>query len=129
MSTIIGDIWNFHLAITGIAVSMFTLFFSSYISKAEEKNVLLKIKDGSIDIQNRMISINNELEIIKTIEKRIVKVIGGSAILFLFSSISKYIDCCNNYLIWSNLIMTIILCFYILSCTRCVYKYFNNRVI
>ena len=71
MSTIIGDIWNFHLAITGIAVSMFTLFFSSYISKAEEKNVLLKIKDGSIDIQNRMISINNELEVIKTIEKRI----------------------------------------------------------
>lgn len=127
MANLLSDIWSFHLAIVGIAVSVFTLFFSSFISKSEEKKVLNRLKDESIYIQNRNIYISNELEVIKEIVKRVAKVIGGSVFLFILSSISKHIDCCEKYLFWPNIVLTIFLCFYIIHCLIYIYKYIKNK--
>ena len=42
--TLISDMWNFHLAIMGIMVSIITLLYASLCGKVEELNSIKKCK-------------------------------------------------------------------------------------
>mgnify|MGYP003390755041 CR=1 FL=1 len=92
MRNIISDLWSYQLSIVGVAVSVMTLLFASHVGKAEAYQHVSKNKD--INSKNLSICLSNGIKAYKKLNWKIVRVLTFSVILFLYTSIVKYI--CNE---------------------------------
>lgn len=91
MPVIVADLWSIQLAIIGIAVSVMALLFASHVGKVEAHRHISKSKE----INNKLMSIylSNGIKTYQQLNSKIVAVFITSCILFLYSSVVKYISC------------------------------------
>lgn len=109
MPDIVADLWSVQLAIIGIAVSVMTLLFASHVGKVETFRHICKSKD----INNELMSIHlsNSMKTYQQLNSKIVAVFIISSILFLYSSVVKYISC-ETVIFWmgfSDMLLTVAL--------------------
>lgn len=90
MPDIMADLWNIQLAIIGIAVSVMALLFASHVGKVETHRHISKSKE----INNELMSIYliNGIKTYKQLNGKIVAIFIASCVLFLYSSVVKYIS-------------------------------------
>ncbi len=91
MVNIVADLWSIQLAIMGISVSVMTLLFALHVGKVETYRNICKSKD--INNELKSIHLSNGMEIFQQLNSKIVVVLIVFCILFLYSSVVKYIDC------------------------------------
>ena len=90
MACIVADLWSIQLSIIGIAISVMTLLFTSHVGKVEVFRHICKSKD----INNELMSVylSNGIRTYQQLNSKIVSVFTISCILFLYSSVVKYIS-------------------------------------
>lgn len=100
MPDIVADLWSIQLAVIGIAVSVMALLFASHVGKVEAHRHISKSKD----INNELMSIyfSNGIKTYKQLNSKIVAVFITSCVLFLYSSVVKYISC-ETMVLWTGL--------------------------
>lgn len=100
MPDIVADLWSIQLAVIGIAVSVMALLFASHVGKVEAHRHISKSKD----INNELMSIyfSNGIKTYKQLNSKIVVVFITSCVLFLYSSVVKYISC-ETMVLWTGL--------------------------
>lgn len=90
IADIVDDLWSIQLAIIGIAVSVMTLLFTSHVGKVEAFRHICKSKDTNNELMS--IYLSNGIRIYRQLNSKIVSVFTISCILFLYSSVVKYIS-------------------------------------
>lgn len=100
MPVIVADLWSIQLAIIGITVSVMTLLFASHVGKVEARRNISKSKE----INNELIRIylSNAIKTYQQLNSKIVSAFIFSCILFLYSSVVKYISC-ETVVFWMGL--------------------------
>ena len=105
--SLIGDMWNFHLAIMGILVSMMTLLYASLCGKVEELNSIKQSKEYAL--MNRATAISNSIERLRNLNKQVMTGLVISFCLFVLTTIVKYSPqgCLTKWIVVINAIITI----------------------
>ena len=123
LSCIIPDLWSFQLAVIGILVSVATLLYASLSGKTESKQVSDTSK--TLEAQNHSVGLGNAIKQLQKLNVAVVKQIRNFGILFAFTTIFRYVPCCN---IWLSITYVIILAFTLLisyNTVRTLYGTFN----
>lgn len=90
-SSMNNDLWNIHLAIIGIMVSVMTLLYAALCGKVEEMKC---IKDSSdFTLMNRKTIVSNSIKALRLLNKKVMVVLFGAFVLFVISSFLRYIEC------------------------------------
>ena len=132
---ILSDLWNFHLVLIGISLSIFTLFYSFILNKRDElKTISEQIKNGEISPTLAQ----KERFAIKYIS-RLRKINTNCLYIFIFSSflccwswvtLRIISDCQTMLKQWFMIvigILTIFLCFYVVFQFIKIYKHYNSE--
>jgi hypothetical protein len=137
MNDILNDLWNFHLVLIGIALSIFTLLYSFILSKRDElKSISEQIKtEGSktnpILIQKERFAINYILRL-KRINKHCVYIFLVSVVLGCGSWITHRLICgaqhmLKKWLLFCFGILTILLCCYMAFQIYRIYRHYKKE--
>jgi len=132
---ILSDLWNFHLVLIGISLSIFTLFYSFILNKRDElKTISEQIKNGEISPTLAQ----KERFAIKYIS-RLRKINTNCLYIFIFSSflccwswvtLRVISDCQTMLKQWFMIvigILTFFLCFYVVFQFIKIYKHYNSE--
>lgn len=127
MPVILADLWSIQLAIIGIAVSVMALLFASHVGKVETHRHISKSKE----INNELMSIylTNGIKIYKQLNGKIVAVFIASCVLFLYSSVVKYISH-ETVVFWmglADLLFTIVLIVWIVCVIMKVVEHYRKE--
>jgi len=127
MPDIVADLWSIQLAIIGIAVSVMALLFASQVGKVETFHHIRKSKD----INNELMSIylSNGIRIYRQLNSKIVSVFITSCILFLYSSVVKYISC-KTLVFWmglADMLFTAVLIVWTVCVIMCVVRQYKKE--
>ena len=123
LSCVISDVWSFQLAAIGVLISVATLLYASLSGKNEAK----KISDTSktIEAQNHSVGLGNAVNQLQELNIAVVKQIRNFGILFVCTTIFRYVPNCS---IWLSVLNTIIIVSTLLvsySTVRTLYGTFN----
>lgn len=88
-ASLIGDVWNVHLAIMGILVSVMTLLYTSLSGKVEELNSIKQSEEFAL--MNRATAMSNSIEQLRKLNNRVMKGLIISFCLFVITTIIKYL--------------------------------------
>lgn len=88
-ASLVGDVWNIHLAIMGILVSVMTLLYASLSGKVEELNSIKQSEEYAL--MNRATAISNSIERLRNLNKRVMIGLVISFCLFVLTTIIKYL--------------------------------------
>lgn len=104
---LIDDMWNFHLAIMGIMVSIITLLYASLCGKVEELNSIKQSKEYVL--MNRATAISNSVERLRKLNKQVMAGLVIFFCLFVLTTILKYLPqgCITKWIVVINAIITI----------------------
>ena len=116
ITRIVSDLWSFQLSIVGIAVSMMTLLFASHVGKAEAFQHVSKSKD--INSEYLSIYLSNGIKTYKQLNSKIVAILILSGLLFLYTTITKYIS--NECVLFWMCIVDVLLTFTLAIWAVCV---------
>ena len=135
INDILSDLWNFHLVLIGISLSIFTLLYSFILNKRDElKAISEQIKNGN----KSPILVQKERFAIKYIS-RLKKINTNCLFIFIFSTFLccwswvtlRIISDCQIILKqWFMIVIsifTIILCFYVAFQFVKIYKHYNSE--
>ena len=86
-TSLIGDVWNVHLVIMGILVSVMTLLYASLSSKVEELNSIKQSKEYVL--MNRATAIRNSINRLRQLNKKVMIGLTFSFCLFVLTTIIK----------------------------------------
>lgn len=108
---LISDMWNFHLAIMGIMVSIITLLYASLCGKVEELNSIKKSEEYFL--MNRSTAISNSIERLRKLNKQAMVGLVVFFCLFVLTTIIKYLPqgCITKWIVVINAIITIVFIF------------------
>ena len=108
---LISDMWNFHLAIMGIMVSIITLLYASLCGKVEELNSIKKLEEYFL--MNRATAISNSIERLRKLNKQAMVGLVVFFCLFVLTTILKYLPqgCITKWIVVINAIITIVFLF------------------
>ena len=108
---LIDDMWNFHLAIMGIMVSIITLLYASLCGKVEELNSIKKSEEYFL--MNRATAISNSIERLRKLNKQAMVGLVVFFCLFVLTTILKYLPqgCITKWIVVINAIITIVFLF------------------
>ena len=108
---LISDMWNFHLAIMGIMVSIITLLYASLCGKVEELNSIKKSEEYFL--MNRATAISNSIERLRKLNKQAMVGLVVFFCLFVLTTILKYLPqgCITKWIVVINAIITIVFLF------------------
>ena len=87
--SLIGDIWNVHLAIIGILVSVMTLLYASLSGKVEELNNIKQSNEYAL--MNRATAMSNSIGQLRNLNNRVMKGLVIFFCLFVLTTIIKYL--------------------------------------
>ena len=131
----LSDLWNFHLVLVGISLSIFTLLYSFILNKRDElKTISEQIKNGD----KSPILVQKERFAIRYIS-RLKKFNTNCLFIFIFSTLFccwswvtlRIINDCQIMLKqWSMIligVLTIILCLYVAFQFVKIYKHYNSE--
>ena len=126
--SLIDDMWNFHLAIIGIFVSMMTLVYASLCGKVEELNSIKQSKEYAL--MNRATAISNSIERLRKLNKQIMIGLIISFCLFVLTTIIKYIldGCIIKWIVGFNAIITIILLVFGINLAHNIYSQYKKEI-
>jgi len=129
------DLWNFHLVLIGVSLSIFTLLYSFILNKRDELRVISEqIKSGD---KNPTL-VQKERFAIKYIY-RLKKINTNCLLIFIFSSLLgcwswvtlRIISDCQimfkQRFVIAIGILTIILCFYVAFQFVKIYRHYNSE--
>lgn len=130
-----NDLWNFHLVLFGIALSIFTLLYSFILSKRDEiRNIAEQVKSGD---KNPLLSQKENfakkyINRLKSINDKIVIIVILSLIFFIFSWIFQRMILDNHYCIklYSLYVVgfiTVCLLLYLIYMFAVIYKYYKDE--
>jgi uncharacterized membrane protein HdeD (DUF308 family) len=135
INSILSDLWNFHLVLIGISLSIFTLLYSFILNKRDElKTISEQIKNGD----KSPILVQKERFAIRYIS-RLKKINTNCLFIFIFSTLFccwswvtlRIISDCQIMLKqWSMIligVLTIILCLYVAFQFVKIYKHYNSE--
>ena len=108
---LISDMWNFHLAIMGIMVSIITLLYASLCGKVEELKSIKKSEEYFL--MNRATAISNSIERLRKLNKQAMVGLVVFFCLFVLTTILKYLPqgCITKWIVVINAIITIVFLF------------------
>jgi VIT1/CCC1 family predicted Fe2+/Mn2+ transporter len=130
-----NDLWNFHLVLFGIALSIFTLLYSFILSKRDEiRNIAEQVKSGDknpLHTQKENFA-KKYINRLKSINDKIVVIVILSLISFIISWIFQrvildsycYLKLYSLYIIGS---ITICLLLYLIYMFTVIYKYYKDE--
>ena len=124
---LISDIWNFHLAIMGVLVSMITLLYASLCGKVEELNSIRQSKEYSL--MNRATAMRNSIERLRKLNKQVIIGVLISFCLFVLTTIIKYMpeSYMTKWIATSIAIITIGLLAYCIKVAYGVYSQYQTE--
>lgn len=89
-ASLIGDMWNVHLAFMGFLISMMTLLYTSLSGKVEELNSIKQSEEYTL--MNRATAMHNSIERLRYLNKRVMIGLVISFCLFVLTTIIKYLS-------------------------------------
>ncbi len=135
INDLFNDLWNFHLVLFGIALSIFTLLYSFILSKRDEiRNIAEQVKSGD---KNPLLSQKENFAIkyikrLKSINDKIVVIVILSLIFFIISWVLQrivfdYYFCIKLYSLYVVSFITICLLIYLIYMFSIIYKYYKDE--
>ena len=135
INDLFNDLWNFHLVLFGIALSIFTLLYSFILSKRDEiRNISEQVKSGD---KNPLLSQKENFAIkyikrLKSINDKIVIIVILSLIFFIISWVFQriifdYYYCIKLYSLYVVSFITICLLIYLIYMFAIIYKYYKDE--
>ena len=126
ITRIVSDLWSFQLSIVGIAVSMMTLLFASHVGKAEAFQHVSKSKD--INSEYLSIYLSNGIKTYKQLNSKIVAILILSGLLFLYTTITKYIsnECVLFWMCIVDVLLTVTLAIWAVCVMIKVYRQYRK---
>jgi hypothetical protein len=130
------DLWNFHLVLVGISLSIFTLLYSFILNERDElKTISEQIKSGD---KSPML-VQKERFAIKYIS-RLKKFNANCIYIFIISTVlccwswvtlrlvKDYLVCIKQLFLIIIGVLTILLCFYVAFQFFKIYKHYNSEI-
>lgn len=93
LSCVISDLWSFQLAAIGILVSVATLLYASLSSKTEAKQITDASK--TLEAKNHSVGLGNAIKQLQKLNVAVVKQIRNFGILFVCTTIFRYVNYCH----------------------------------
>lgn len=126
-SSLIGDMWNFHLAIMGILVSIMTLLYASLCGKVEELNSIKQSKEYVL--MTRATAISNSIKRLRKLNKQVIIGLIISLCLFILTTIIKYLPegCLIKWIAVFNAIITIVFLAFGIKLANGIYSQYQKE--
>lgn len=114
------------MSVVGIAVSVMTLLFASHVGKAEAYQHVSKSKD--INSEYLSIYLSNGIKAYKQLNSKIVAILILSGLLFLYTTITKYIsnECVLFWMCVVDLLLTVALVIWAVYVMIKVYRQYRQ---
>ena len=130
-----NDLWNFHLVLFGIALSIFTLLYSFILSKRDEiRNIAEQVKSGDKNplLTQKENFAKKYINRLKSINDKIVVIVILSLIFFIISWIFQRVildinSCLKLYSLYIIGSITICLLLYLIYMFTVIYKYYKDE--
>ena len=128
--SLIGDVWNVHLVVMGLLLSMTTLLYASLCGKVEESDALKTSKDFSL--MSRKIAINNSISKLGDLNNGIKKNLISFFIQFIITTIVKYLPksclCRNCCIILVTIIAVISMLYVAIILIPTIYSQYQKEI-
>ena len=130
-----NDLWNFHLVLFGIALSIFTLLYSFILNKRDEiRNIAEQVKSGDKNplLTQKENFAKKYINRLKSINDKIVVIVISSLFFFLVTWIYQRVIsddyyCLKLYSLYIIGSITFCLLLYLVYMFVIIYKYYKNE--
>lgn len=135
INDLFNDIWNFHLVLFGIAMSIFTLLYSFILTKRDELKIISEsIKSGDKDpilIQKQNFAKNYIVKLKKTNDKIIIIILVSFCLFIINWVYERFVSDCKvelkRFSLFISFGLTFLLLLFLFYILYEVYKRYKNE--